>query len=235
MIEKIRRLGRLSVLLAVPMVAAGCSDDDTTTNPPTSPSNPGVAQVRVAHLSPDAPPVDVRVNGSVAVSGAAYMDVTNYLPVPAGSVQIQVTPAGAATPVVIEATVPLGAGTFYTIAATGLLAAGDLQPIVLIDNQATTGQARVRFVHASPDAPAVDVALADGGPVLFGGVPFRGAADYIGVDGGTYDLEVRVAGTSAVALPLPGFGVNGGTNYTVFAIGQAGNGTLEALPLIDAN
>jgi len=233
MLKKIRTIGRLGTLLALPLIAVGCSDDDDNVTSPT-PDNPGLAQVRVVHLSPDAPAVDVRVNGAVAVSGAAYMDVTNYLPVPAGDVQIQVTPAGATAPVVIDATVPLGAGAFYTIAATGLLSAGDLQPIVLVDNQNTTGQARVRFVHASPDAPPVDVAVT-GGPVLFGEVPFRSAADYAAVDGGTYDLEVRVAGTGTVALPLPGFGVNGGTNYTIFAIGQAGNGTLEALPLIDAN
>jgi Domain of unknown function (DUF4397) len=233
--KSFRTLARLAALVVVPILAVGCSDDAPSSNPPTSPSSPGVAQVRVAHLSPDAPAVDVRVNGTVAVSGAAYMDVTNYLPVPAGSAQIQVTPAGAASPVVIDATVPLGAGTFYTIAATGSLASGDLQPVVLVDNRSTTGQAQIRFVHASPDAPPVDVALADGGPVLFGDVPFRAAADYIGVDGGTYDLEVRIAGTSTVALPLPGFGLGGGTNYTVFAIGSAANGTLEALPLIDAN
>jgi len=233
-LEKIRSFGRLGALVVVPLLAVGCSDDDDNVTSPTAPTDPGVAQVRVVHLSPDAPAVDVRVNGAVAVSGAAYMDVTNYLPVPAGNARIQVTPAGAASPVVIDATVPLGAGAFYTIAATGLLSAGDLQPVVLVDNQSTTGQARVRFVHASPDAPPVDVAVTDG-PILFGEVPFRSAADYVAVDGGTYDLEVRVAGTGTVALPLPGFGLSGGTNYTVFAVGQAAGGTLEALPLVDAN
>jgi hypothetical protein len=231
MFETTRRISRMSALLVLPLVAVGCSDDDSNPANPTAPPA-AVAQLRVAHLSPDAPPVDVRVNGTVAVQGAAYMDVSNYLPVPAGDVRIQVTPAGAASPVVIDATVPLGVGAFYTVAATGLLASG-LQPVVLVDNRSTGSEAKVRFVHASPDAPAVDVAVT-GGPVLFGGVPFRGAADYAGVSGGTYDLEVRVAGTQTVALPLPGFPIRGGTNYTVFAIGRAGNGTLEALPVIDA-
>jgi len=88
-------------------------------------------------------------------------------------------------------------------------------------------------VHASPDAPAVDVALT-GGPVLFGNVPFRGASEYISVDGGTYDLEVRVAGTQTVALSLPGTMLMGGTNYTVFATGLLADGSLGALPVVDA-
>jgi len=37
------------------------------------------------------------------------------------------------------------------VAATGLLAG--IEPLVLEDERGTTGQAKVRFVHASPDAP----------------------------------------------------------------------------------
>ena len=233
MIDGIRlsRFAGVAALLAVPFLAVGCNGDGDQSV--TTPSNPAVAQVRVAHLSPDAPPVDVRVNGNLAVQGAAYRGVTNYLSVPAGNARIQVSPAGTTSPVVIDATVPLGAGAFYTVAATGLLSSGDLKPVVLVDNRSVGGPAKVRFVHASPDAPAVDVAVTSG-PILFGGAPFRGVADYINVNGGTYDLEVRVAGTQTVALPLPGFPIRGGTNYTVFAIGRATGGTLEALPVIDA-
>ena len=43
---------------------------------------PGFAWVRVAHASPDAPNVDVWVNGAVAISDLAFGDVTDYLLVP---------------------------------------------------------------------------------------------------------------------------------------------------------
>jgi hypothetical protein len=228
MLNSIRRYGRLMAVLAVPLLAAGCNDDDDNiTNPP---ADAGIAQVRVVHLSPDAPAVDVAVNGQNAVTGAAYLDATGYLPVPAGDVRITVTPTGQSTPVVIDATVPLGANAFYTIAATGFLA--DIQPLVLVDDNSRSGQAKVRFVHTSADAPAVDVAVTEG-PILFGGVPFRGASGYGAVDAGTYDLEVRVAGTSTVALPLPGVALSGGTNYTAFAIGLLADGSLNALTLVD--
>jgi len=228
MLNRLRRSGRLLAVLAVPFLAAACSDDDDSV---TGPGDVGIAQVRVVHLSPDAPAVDVAVNGEVAVSGATYLDATGYLPVPAGEARITVTPAGQTSPVVIDATVSLGANANYTVAATGFLA--DIQPLLMLDDRSTAGDAKVRFVHTSPDAPPVTVAVTDG-PNLFGGVEFRQISQYAGVPAGTYDLEVRVAGTSTVALPLPGVDLMGGTNYTVFAVGLASDGSLSALPVVDA-
>lgn len=230
MLNRMRRSGRILAVLAVPFLAAACSDDDNDGNV-TDPGEVGIAQVRVVHLSPDAPAVDVAVNGAVAVQGASYLDATGYLPVPAGEVRITVTPAGQTSPVVIDATVNLGADASYTVAATGFLA--DIQPLLMLDDRSPSGDAKVRFVHTSPDAPAVTVAVTDG-PNIFGGVAFRDVTNYAAVPGGAYDLEVRVAGTSTVALPLPGVDLMGGTNYTVFATGLASDGSLGALPLVDA-
>jgi hypothetical protein len=135
---------------------------------------------------------------------------------------------------VIDAAVTFEAGAAYTVAATGLLGEDDLSPVVLRDDLSPSeDQAKVRFVHASPDAPSVDVAVADG-PVLFADVPFREGSAYAAVDPATYDLEVRPAGTADVALNVPGVTFEAGTNYTIFAIGQLGEETLAALPVVDA-
>ena len=227
MMKNLTRRMAVLAIAAAPLTLAACSDDDDS---PTAPSA-ATAQVRVAHLSPDAPAVDVYVNGSRAVSGAAFTDVTGYLPVPAGSVNIRVTPAGATGPAVIDATVSLNDGGNYTVAATGLLAG--IQPIVLEDDRGTTGQAKVRFVHASPDAPAVDIAVT-GGPVLYANVPFRQATAYPQVAPSTYDLEARPAGSTAVALQVEDVTLRPGTNYTIFAVGLLSNKTLAALPVVDA-
>jgi hypothetical protein len=221
-----RRMAALAIA-AAPLALAACSDDEDS---PTTPST-GTAQVRVAHLSPDAPAVDVFVNGSRAVSGAAFKDVTGYLPVPAGSASTRVTPAGATSPAVIDATVTLNPGGSYTVAATGALAS--IQPLVLEDDRGTTGQAKVRFVHASPDAPAVDIAVT-GGPVLFANVPFRQATAYPQVPPSTYDLEARPAGSATVALKVEDVALRSSTNYTIFAVGLLSNGSLSALAVVDA-
>jgi hypothetical protein len=45
------------------------------------------SMVRVAHLSPDAPAVDVLVNGQRAITNLAFKEVTPYIPLPAAKVR----------------------------------------------------------------------------------------------------------------------------------------------------
>ncbi|KHG64442.1 cell wall anchor [Thermus sp. 2.9] len=193
------------------------------------------AMVRVAHLSPDAPAVDVLVNGERAIRNLAFKEVTPYIPLPAAKVRVQVVPAGQDAPVVIDAELELREGVYYTVAATGFLA--QIRPQVYTDALAglfpRAGYARVRVVHASPDAPAVDVAV-KAGPVLFQNLPFPRASQYLVVAAGRYDLEVRVAGTTTVALELPGVVLESGKTYTVFAVGSVRDGTLTVVPVVDA-
>ncbi len=74
----------------------------------------------------------------------------------------------------------------------------------------------------------MDIALA-GGAVLFPNVAFKGVGDYLPVPAGTYDLEVRLAGTNTVVLPLPGIALAAGKIYTAFAVGLVANNTLGAV------
>ena len=194
----------------------------------------GEPRVRVVHASPDAPAVDVWVNGNIAFSNAPFEGITDYASLAPGTFNVQVVPTGATEPVVIDADLELAADTDYTVVAVGLLA--DIEPLVLVDNNSApaAGKAHVRFVHASPDAPAVDIAVA-GGPVLFADVPFKGVGDYLPVDAGAYDLEARLAGTDTVALSVPGVTLEAGTVYTIFAMGLAGGEpALRAVPSVDA-
>ena len=195
----------------------------------------GSARVRVVHASPDAPAVDVWVDGSIAFSNAPFKGITDYAALSPATYNVQVSPTGETAPIVIDADLELAADTDYTVVAVGLLA--DIEPLVLMDNNSApeAGKAHVRFVHASPDAPAVDIAVADGGPVLFSNIAFKGVGDYLPVDAGTYDLEARVAGTDTVALSVPGVALDEGTVYTIFAMGLVeGEPALAAVPSVDA-
>jgi hypothetical protein len=192
------------------------------------------AQVRIVHASPDAPAVDIWINGEVAISGLAFGEATDYVSLDAGDYDVAVTPAGAgAEDAVIEATLTLESGMAYTVAAVGEVA--NIEPLVLQDNLGAPemGKAHVRVVHASPDAPAVDVAVTDG-PVLIQGLEFKADSGYLPVDAMAYDLEVRPSGTEDVAIAIPGFNAEAGTVYTVMAIGLLADGTLTVLPLVDA-
>ena len=191
--------------------------------------------VRVAHLSPDAPAVDIWLDGGVVLNDVPYKTVSNYLELPSGSHRIQITPSGETKPVVIDAIVQFESDKAYTVAAVGFLGKDSLEPLVLVDDRFTMmEQAKLRFVHTSPDAPGVDVGQTDGS-VVFGDVAFGESSMYAQLPAGNYDLEVRVAGTMDVALALPDVELNQGTNYTVFAIGSLEEGTLDALPVVDAS
>lgn len=193
------------------------------------------ADIRAFHASPDAPVVDVLVNDTIrAFEGLAFEGVTSYAFLPTDTYNIKVVPAGGnAGDAVIDADLNIDENLDYTVVATDLLA--NITPIVLIDdNTLDAGNARIRFFHGSPDAPAVDIRVAGGGPTLFADVSFQGVGDYVSVPGGSYDLEVVVAGTDDVALSLPGFSVNNNTVYTVFATGLLADGSLNAVATVDA-
>jgi hypothetical protein len=195
----------------------------------------GGPRVRAIHASPDAPAVDVWVDGAIAFSNAPFKGITGYAELSQGMHNFQVVPTGATEPVVIEADLDLQNNVDYSIVAVNTL--DSIEPLVLVDNNSApaAGKAHVRFVHASPDAPAVDIVVAGGGPTLFGGVSFKGVGDYLPVDAGTYDLEVRVSGTDTVALSVSGLTLEDGYVYTVFAMGLAsGEPTLMAVPSVDA-
>jgi Domain of unknown function (DUF4397) len=97
----------------------------------------GKAKVRVIHLSPDAPPVDVVVLSAGAIAARpvvnlAYPNATaTALALDPGTYTLAVVPTGAATPVLPSAAgvaVTLAAGDVKTIVAIGALATGGAQP-----------------------------------------------------------------------------------------------------------
>ena len=191
--------------------------------------------VRIGHCVPDAPDVDVHVDGEIAFEKVAFSDVTDYAPLPAGSHEVKITAHGETDPV-IEATLDLDDNTSYTALATGMLSEDDIEATVMVDapGKVPDRMCHARVVHASPDAPAVDVRVADGGPTLFENVSFREASEYAPVDADTYDLEVCPTGSDDVAHSLPNTTLDGGSAITAIAVGQAGDGSLSAVITEDA-
>lgn len=185
------------------------------------------ANVLVTHASPDAPGVDLLVDGSVQNSAAlTFPNNTGYLQVESGMRNIKVNVSGTST-TVINADLTLEADKNYSVFAVDSVS--NISAVVVNDDLSTpaAGKAHVRFIHLSPNAPAVDVAL-DGGAVVFGNKSFTEATAFTPLDAGSYDLEVRVAGTSTVALDLDPITLEAGKIYTVFAKGfLTGTGAQE--------
>jgi hypothetical protein len=182
-----------------------------------------MAWVRVVHASPDAPNVDVWVDGSKALTDVAFSKYSGYVALPAGAHNFKVVATGTTSPAVIDVTPTLEAGKYYTVIAANKLAS--IQPLLLVDDLATpaAGKFHLRVVHASPDAPAVDVAVA-GGPVLVSNLAFPKNTEFTPVDAGTYTVEVRPTGTTTAVLTLKDLKFEAGKLYTVIATGLV-NGT----------
>ncbi|WP_132059931.1 DUF4397 domain-containing protein [Halorussus amylolyticus] len=170
------------------------------------------AYVRVAHASPDAPAVDVFVNGNAVLEGVEFGTISDYLELDPGEYTFEVAPAGEGRDAaVLQASASVNAGTFYTVAAIGTL--DQIDAAVLTDN--TT---RLRAVHFAPDAPAVDVAVVDG-PTLFEGLEFGDASGYREVNAGTYDLAVQVSESGDTVATFEGVTLAPSTTYSAFALG----------------
>jgi Domain of unknown function (DUF4397) len=175
------------------------------------------SRVRVAHLSPDTPNVDVYVNGGKTLSNVPFKAVSDYLTVPSGAYRFEVRVAGspATSPAALDIRARLAPHKDYTVAAINFLA--KLQGKVYVDDNSApvVGYAKVRVLHASPDAPAVDIAVNN--EILFGHVEFSNLTETLAVPVGTYDGELRVAGTNIVALALKGVTLESGKVYTFIA------------------
>lgn len=188
-----------------------------------------IADVRVVHGIPDAPEVDVGVDGSTVLPGVPFGAVSEYLDLRKGSYDVTVTGAGGdldgAT--FFDQEFTLEANTDYTVAATGTLDSEDdadpaLVPFIDDNDPAPADAARVRAVHLSPNAPSVDVAVA-GGPALIEDLSFREASDYIEVPGSDYTLAIRPAGGgSGSAVYTFDVSLENATTYSAFALGLLG-------------
>lgn len=202
------------------VMLSSCKKDEEVTK--------SYAKVLVTHASPNAPGVDLLVDNSKQNTAALnFPSNTGYLQVEAGTRNIKVNVSGTST-TVINADLALSKDQNYSVFAIDSVS--KISALVLTDDLTApaSGKAHVRFVHLSPNAPAVDVAVT-GGAVVFGNKAFKDYTAFTPLDAGTYNLEVRVAGTSTVALPLPGITLQAGKIYTVFAKGFLGGTGSEAL------
>jgi hypothetical protein len=215
------RRSRIAVLAAA--VVAAC----VLAVPAAAGAEPGQgkAMVRVAHFSPDASYVDVymvSLNRKQLFPNVFYKSVSAYWSVAAGPFTYEVRAAGASpeSEPVIQVKGDLEAGKAYTVAAVGRR--DRLQGLLLRDDMAPTapGKAKVRFLDAAFDLPAVDISVA-GGPVLASRLAYPDPTRYRQVDSGRQRVEVRRSGAGAV-LVKGTVAVKPGTVTSVVLLGGAG-------------
>ncbi len=186
-----------------------------------------VTNIRVAHFSPDAPAVDVYVNGEVAIAGLAFPDVTGWVQLAAGAYSIAVAPAGTSLDdaVIGPAEFVLTADAWNTVAAVGQVADGSLRAGVVAEDysELPQGTARVTFFNAIGDAgiEPLDVlvneeVVADelGLPGVIGDGAFT--VDY---PEGEYEIAFVPEEGSRAFFTINSQDIVGGSNYFIAAVG----------------
>lgn len=177
--------------------------------------------VRIVHLSPDVSTVDVYANGELAFEDVDPLTRSDYVSYEPRSYALSFTPAGeSAAEAVFETDVQLDSGE-YTLAAIGEACSASERPLELVrfeDENGPTepGNARLRVVHASPDAPPIDVAT-DDGTLLLEGLEF-GEGAYLDVPADEEIVETREAGKEE-ELARFALDLEAGSVYTAYAVG----------------
>jgi hypothetical protein len=223
-------------MLASTFFLSSCEEKGTDDPEPLLPVIE-LGKIMIVHASPDAPDVDillddVKKNGSPVV----YLDNSDYLPALVGQRNLKINIAGTTTSA-LNQNIAVAKDASYTVFAAGF--ASNLIPIVVKDSLVTpaTGKAHIRFIHLSPDAPAVDIKESgSGGAVLFSNRAYRSVSNFISIDAGEYTLDAMVAGSSVVAITVTGITFEAGKIYTVYArgsLGGSGNSALGASIIVN--
>ncbi len=174
---------------------AGCGDDS---------SNDDAAQLRAVHASPDGPRVDIVVNNK-KLAEASYSEATGFVSQHPGNATININVNGSnPTVTALSAVAALERNKYYTVFASNNVAAIEALIVVDENNAPASGNAKVRVVHAAPNAPAVDVFVtaptadlnsATVTPTLnfaFKGVVPANGVKALEIPGGNYRIHIQV-------------------------------------------
>jgi hypothetical protein len=185
-------LGASALLLGIPAAATAFASSTTS----------GTGWIRLAHLSPNTPAVDVYLysfdnsNAMIVLHHVAYGTVSPYESVQAGDYSVAMRAAGASatSQPVLSTSVTIAAGHAYTVAGMGPESGLRLQ---VLDDDLTTppGQTLVRVIQASLKQQAVKVTL--GSTVLSGSLKFASVSAYQAVTPGAQTVTVSAVSAGA--------------------------------------
>ena len=220
------KLARPLVILALTVGLLGAGTAAFAT-----PVIPDVGYLRLAHLSPNTPPVDVylysfgQARAMIVLKHVGYGTVSPYETVAGGEYTVAMRGAGApaSSKPVLSATVTIAPGRAYTVAGLGPKAGLRLQ--VIRDRlTAPADQALVRVIQASLRQHQVTVRV--GGRALSLDQAFATISPYHGLSPGTWTVRATGAGEHATAtIPLAADSI-----YTLVVLDQGHHLAITALP-----
>ena len=214
-------LAATALLLGIPVAAYASS------------ATTGTGWIRLAHLSPNTPAVDVYLysfgnsNAQIVLHHVAYGTVSPYEAVTAGdySVAMRASGASATSQPVLSTSVTIKADHAYTVAGMGPESGLRLQ--VLNDDLTTpSGMSLVRVIQASLKQQTVKVTC--GGKTIVPKASFATVSSYQAIPAGTWTMAaIGGSGTASQHITLAA-----GTVHTLVVLDSASG--LEMVSLEDA-
>ena len=203
-----------------------------------------LTRAQVIHNSPN-PTVDVYLDDTRILDNFAFRQATPFILLPAREpITLSVAPGNGTSVGDAIYSLPIArleTGKDYIVMAAGVVGS-PTRPFQLYVNEngrrrsASAAIVDLSLFHGSPDAPAVDVQLAGGGPIIFNDVAFGNFSPYFSAPVGSYVIQVTPANdnTNIVESYLAVISTLGGQAAVVFASGflsgTPGFGVWVALP-----
>ena len=216
-------LAASALLLGMPVAAASAASSAAA----------GTGWIRLAHLSPNTPAVDVYLysfgnsDAKIVLHHVAYGEVSPYETVTAGDYSVAMRAAGAAasSQPVLSTSVTVKAGHAYTVAGMGPKSGLRLQ--VLNDDLTTpSGKSSVRVIQASLKEQTVKFTC--GGQDIVPKATFASVSSYQAIPANTWTM--KAIGSNSTATER--FNMGAGTVHTMVVLDGASG--LEIVNLEDA-
>ena len=230
------KLKILSLLFAVGALVSACGDDDDDGTGPES-----TGRIRVVHLTPDAPNVDVLIDNVVVASNVAYLGSSPYLEVEAGDRDVLVRITNTTT-TVVEDEVTVNDGSDYSVLVGDRLQTVSLSVLTDENDPPASDNAKVRLIHGAPGAGTVDIYVTEPGDDITLATPSLGAVDfglvvgYEEVPAGDYQIRITPTGSKDVVIDTGTLTLSSGDIRTGIAVDAPGGGEpFDALILEDVN
>jgi hypothetical protein len=212
----------LMAVAAIGIPADGRAIQDTD-------GEPSGARVRIVHGIANAGPLDIYVDGSIALIGLVFGNASANVVLRGGEHAFTVVPTGETPDLAIaDGTIAVDDGALAYVALLGTLDSASVGLFEADDRPLDQGLARFRIISGVPDTGEI-VPMFAGGDALSEPLGFGDASQYASIDAGTYDLEFLESESGVLLLTLPQTPFAEGTTTDLILVGQVGDGTLTAL------
>lgn len=217
MYNELKKRGYLYIFCLVLLALTSCKNNDDA---------PGItynSNINVVNLVPDAGSINYYANGTRQNSyKLGYTLQSGYLPVPS---QQTVAIKDTLYNTLYTAPYTFKADSSYTLLVTGQALKQTVTIIALSDAvSSVVNVAEARFVHASPNTPALDVFFNN---VSFSNRAYKSVSGFSKVDTGKVTIKVNLAGTNTTLINTKQQLSTGGV-YTIYVYGLSGTSGAQA-------